>query len=140
WMQAGDLLAGTHVLTAVALDNDGGSGSNSVTLVATNPPNVTLLVTNGAVWKYFDLGAEPAPNWFSTNYTAEGSWSNGVAELGFGDELLTQQRRPQQTLISRTNAAGVVSSAYYFRHHFSVSDPSAYNNLIVNLLRDDGGI
>ena len=58
WMEVGDLLAGSHVLTAVAVDNDGGSGSNSVSIVATNPPGLTLLVTNGATWKYFDLGMD----------------------------------------------------------------------------------
>ncbi|HUR44876.1 MAG TPA: Ig-like domain-containing protein, partial [Candidatus Saccharimonadales bacterium] len=140
WMEVGDLLAGSHLLTAVAIDNDGASASASVSLVATNPPGASLLITNGASWKYFDLGIDPGANWFSTNFTSEASWSNGVAELGFGDELLTQQHRPQQTVISRTNAAGAVIAAYYFRHHFNVADPSTYNNLLLNVLRDDGAV
>jgi hypothetical protein len=140
WMEVGDLLVGTHVLTAVAVDNDGGSASNSVSIVATNPVAVTLLVTNGSTWKYFDLGTDPGANWFARSFPPEATWSNGVAELGFGDELLAQQHRPQQTFISKTNAAGAANAAYYFRYHFTVADPNAFNNLIVNVLRDDGAI
>jgi hypothetical protein len=43
-------------------------------------------------------------------------------------------------LVSRTNAAGAVNAAYYFRRHFTVSDPSLYDNLLLNVLRDDGAI
>jgi hypothetical protein len=60
-------------------------------------------------------------------------WQNGRAELGYGegDEAT---RVPYGT---DSNNKWVTT---YFRKFFTVNDPSAVTNLILNLKRDDGAI
>ncbi len=60
-----------------------------------------------------------------------------MSELGYGDGV---GRRPETTVIGfGTNSANKYPTTY-FRKTFTVADASAYANLIVRLLRDDGGI
>lgn len=91
----------------------------------------TSLVSTGAVWKYWDQGSVPG-NWTALLFNDSG-WSNGPAQLGFGDG-------DEATVISRVNTAGVTNIAFYFRHRFTTPDPSAFSNLLVRLRRDDGAI
>jgi tartrate-resistant acid phosphatase type 5 len=81
------------------------------------------LVPRGAAWKYWDRGAPPT-GWRNTSFAATG-WSDGLAELGFGDG-------GEATLLP----AGRIT--YYFRYTFSVA--RAYRLLTLELLRDDGAI
>jgi hypothetical protein len=91
----------------------------------------TSLVNTGAVWKYWDQGSVPG-NWTALLFN-DSSWSNGPAQLGFGDG-------DEATVISRVNTAGATNIAFYFRHRFTAPDPSAFTNLLVRLRRDDGAI
>ena len=135
YVQLDDLTAGSHKVTAVAVDDSGALGSNSVQIVVTNPPNVTLLLTNGAGWKYLDDGTDQGTAWRQRVFD-DSSWSNGVAEIGFGDD---DANRPERTLV-RHIVSGQTNVTFYFRAHLSVDNPAKYTNLIVRLLRDDGGV
>jgi hypothetical protein len=138
-----DALAGTHTVAAVAVDNVGARGTNTVTFTITNPPNVTLLLTNGSTWKYLDDTNDPALAgvWQSLAFNDSG-WSNGVAELGFGD---IGDGRPEVTQIRRILTNTLDSTTYtnitfYFRKVITVADPSAYSGVILNVKQDDGSI
>ncbi len=131
-----DASAGPHLIQAVAVDHFGARGTNGNMLIATNPADVTVLIPNGAIWKYFDRGVDQGTAWRQLAFNDTG-WSNGVAELGYGDG---DGRRPDTTVIGfGTNSAAKYPTTY-FRKTFTVADASAYANLIVRLLRDDGGI
>jgi Bacterial Ig domain len=89
------------------------------------------LVTNGSVWKFFDGGFEPV-GWKALNFDDTG-WLMGPGELGFGDG-------DESTLLNRTNTLGETNITFYFRRKFTLSDPSAFSNLLVRIRRDDGAV
>jgi len=131
-----DALVGVHTFSAVASDSCGVRATNTVTLTVTNPP-YALLLANGSTWRYMDDGLTQAVSWVQLAFNDSG-WSNGVAELGFGD---VAQDCPEKTLVRRNggllNTNNVI---YYFRKIIFVANPSAYSQVILSLLRDDGGV
>jgi hypothetical protein len=130
-----DLTSGNHLLLAVATDSGGlATTSAPVTLTVTNEPNVTYLVTNGSRWLYLDDGSDQGNLWRTV--FDDSDWASGLAELGFGD---SSDNRPELTLINGGPVNDRIRTTY-FRRHFFLSDPNDYTNLIVRLLRDDGGI
>ncbi len=134
-----DMHAGMHTLTAVAVDTGGMMGTSApISITVTNPTDVTLLVTNGAFWKYLDDGSNAGTAW-RTNDFNDSSWSLGQAELGYGDAPAAENR-PEVTLISYGNDPNNKHVTTYFRHTFSVSNSTLFTNLILKLLRDDGGV
>ena len=94
-----------------------------------------LLVSAAAEWKYLSQGttcAAPANNnWKGGGTFDDGTWVVGRAELGYGDG-------DEQTAIPAggTNASNKCITQY-FRHTFP-ADRSLYNELRLQLLRDDG--
>lgn len=102
----------------------------AVSLLSAAGQTVTL-VTTGSVWKFFDGGSEPA-GWKALNFDDNG-WLMGPGQLGFGDG-------DESTLLNRTNTLGETNTAFYFRRKFTLSDPSAYSNLLVRIRRDDGAV
>jgi len=137
-----DALAGTSVFQAVAWDNCGLIATSApVTVTITNPPDVTLLVTNGSLWKYFNLGREPDADglgrpWWDPNYD-DSAWRAGLAELGGGDgDVAAPNTIPERTVID-TGPSTNRHRAIYFRREFTVAAPG-FAQLIVNVLRDDG--
>ena len=132
-----DALVGTHTVTAVAVDNVGARGTNSVTFTITNPPNVTFLLTNGSTWKYLDDTNDPrlAGAWTSLSFN-DSAWSNGVAEIGFGD---VAQDRPEVTQVRRI-IGSYTNLTFYFRKIINVANPAAFSGLVLNIKQDDGSI
>ena len=131
-----DVLAGTHTVMATATDNLGASASASISVVATNPSGVTLLVTNGSTWRYLDDGSNQGTAWKESAFV-DVAWSLGQAELGYGD---IAQNRPETTVVNRVGTGGTTNITTYFRQTFTVVDPSAFGDLIVRVLRDDGAV
>jgi len=131
-----DALAGVHAISAVAVDNVGGRGSNSVSITVTNPPGVAILVANGSTWKYLDDGSDQGTAWRSPSFDDTG-WNGGVAELGYGD---VSEDRPERTAVSFGANANLKHATTYFRKSFNVANPAAYSNLILRVLRDDTAI
>jgi hypothetical protein len=102
-------------------------------LLGNAPLSLIPLISQGAAWKYLDDGSDPGTAWVAPTFDDSG-WSNGVAQLGFGEADEATQIRQFSTLTG-TNAI-----AYYFRHAFEVTEPASITDLVVRLVRDDGGI
>ena len=128
-----DAKAGTHIISAIAVDNLGATASNGVTINVLNPPGVTLLLTNGATWKYFDEGTDPGATWNLLAYN-DTAWSNGVAEIGFGDNA---QDRPERTVLRRI-AGATNTITYYFRRQVVVTNLASFSEVQLHLMADDG--
>src|SRR4051812_15940218 len=101
---------------------------------AANP--LTLIPTN-AVWKYLDNGSDQGTDWREPFDYYDEDWAQGPAELGYGDSL---DGRPEATVVSYGPDPQNKYITTYFRHHFEVADPASITNLMVRLLRDDGGV
>jgi hypothetical protein len=109
----------TSLAQAWFLDN--AAGNSPVTLVSA-----------GSRWKYSDTGTDLGTAWRPLTYH-DLTWSNGFAQLGFGDN-------DEQTVIRRTNSLGATIPTFYFRQTFLVSNPPSFTDLSLWLLRDDGGV
>ncbi len=122
---------GAYVLTARATDNSGQSAvSPPVTLIVAKPP--VSVVSTGAVWRYFDKGADLGTAWRSVNFP-DGGWSNGLAPLGYGDG-------DEATVVGfGTNSANKYITTY-FRRAFTVTNAAAIVTASVRVLRDDGAV
>ena len=96
----------------------------------------TLLVPAGSVWKYLDDGSDPGIGWRATNFN-DSAWLAGPAELGYGD---TSDGRPEATVLGWGPNANAKYITSYFRRAFQVAQPSAYMNLLLGLMRDDGAV
>jgi hypothetical protein len=131
-----DVTAGTHTISAVAMDNVGARSTNSNTLTAVVPSGASVVVSNGSAWTYLDNGTDPGPTWTTLAFNDTG-WSNGVAELGYGDNA---QNRPEVTVVSFGPNANAKYPTTYFRRTFTVPDAGGLSSLTLRLLRDDGGI
>ncbi|MBK7997666.1 MAG: hypothetical protein IPK15_02740 [Verrucomicrobia bacterium] len=120
---------GTHSFTAIAIDSTGLSSTSAPVVITIVP----AIVPSRSEWRYLDDGSEPPAEWNTAAFDDSG-WSNGIAQLGFGEG-------DETTLIRRSSElSGTNILAFYFRHRFEVSDPAAISSLTVRLLRDDGGI
>jgi hypothetical protein len=123
------LAPGTHRFTAVAIDSTGVNATSAPVAITVVP----WIVPSHAAWKYLDDGSEPGSAWSAPGFDDSG-WSNGVAQLGFGEG-------DETTPIRRfSDLTGTNVIAYYFRHAFTVADPSTIARLSVRLLRDDGAV
>ncbi|HKQ37900.1 MAG TPA: lamin tail domain-containing protein, partial [Verrucomicrobiae bacterium] len=129
-----NVLVGTFQLTAVAVDNASGRGtSGPISITFTSAAPTTLIAMSGP-WKYLDDGSDQGTAWTALAYN-DSSWSNGVAQLGFGDG----DENPNG-VIRRVyaNNPSVQITTYYFRRQFTTPDPSAYTALTATYRRDDG--
>ena len=89
-------------------------------------PAVTDIVAAGATWRYLDDGSDQGTAWRSAEFD-DSAWSSGPAELGFGEG-------DEATPITRSHIT------YYFRHAFTVDDPTGIDSLRLHLKRDDGAV
>jgi hypothetical protein len=127
------LTTGPYTLTAVATDNTGLSSTSTVTIAVMPGAANQFLVSTNLVWSYLDDGSDPGAAWRTLTFD-DAAWRTGRAELGFGDG-------DEVTVIRRTNdVTGATNITFYFRHEFTVNDPTDYTNLVVDLRRDDGGV
>ncbi|MBM3844732.1 MAG: hypothetical protein FJ405_00405 [Verrucomicrobia bacterium] len=131
-------LAGERLLRGLAVDDQGATNvSASISVFVTPlppPPGSSLtLISTGAVWRFLDNGEDQGTAWRSLSFDDSG-WSNGVAQLGYGDG-------DETTVLQFGPTAGNKHPTYYFRHSFDLPpDGPAYESLVVSLLRDDGGV
>ncbi len=132
-----DITVGLHTVSAVAVDNAGFRGTNTISITATNPPGITVLVPNGSTWQYLDDGSDQSVFWSAPGFD-DGSWSTGVAEIGYGDAV--GNNRPEGTVVSFGADPNAKHPTTYFRKTFTVADPGAFSGLVLRLLRDDSGL
>ena len=92
--------------------------------------NQSNFLNYGESWAYFDSGFEPtnqgAESWKDVGYDDSG-WATGYAQLGYGDGDETTQ-------ISSSTLTG------YFRKEINIVDVGLYNQLLFELLYDDGAV
>ena len=130
---------GVYSLTAVASDNGGATATTTPGVNITVNDFVIVpvsLIPTGAVWKYFDQGADQGTAWKEFAFN-DGGWSNGVAELGYGD---TADGRPEATIVSFGADAANKYPTTYFRRAFVATNIAAITNLTIRLMRDDGAV
>jgi hypothetical protein len=101
-------------------------------LIMKPPKPPTTLVPFGGVWKYLDNGSNQGTAWREISFD-DGSWSEGQAQLGYGDG-------DEATEVGYGPDANNKYITTYFRHTFTVNNPSAYKMLDLQLLRDDGAV
>ena len=128
---------GWHTVAAIARDDSGTASSpaSAAVFVQTVATNLTLVIASNSTWRYFDLGTDPG-NWTALAYDDSG-WSNGLAELGYGD---TTDGRPEATVIRYGANASSKYPAYYFRKKFVVASPAVMGSASLRVMHDDGAI
>ena len=89
----------------------------------TSNAQTTTLIPANSVFKYLDNGSNQGTNWRLASFN-DATWSQGAAELGFGDSPVTKI------------TSGKL--AYYFRKTVSISNPTQYSSLTLKVRRDDG--
>ena len=88
------------------------------------------LIETGSIWRYLDDGSDQGTAWQAPGFD-DGSWSEGAAQLGYGDgdETTTVGFGPNPDNKFVTT---------YFRHSFEVDNPGRFSDMTLELLRDDG--
>ncbi len=122
---ANTLVAGDNVI-AVELHNQAITSSDlsfNLRLDGNSVASSQTYISLGSSWMYSDLGFEPS-GWEALGYDDSG-WAAGNAQLGYGDG-------DEATVIGDT----VITA--YFRRHFTVSDPTKVDSLLLEILYDDG--
>ncbi len=135
---ANPAVLGSAATWRVALANPSGgeiTGSSAAYALAQQPTNApSTLIGAGTAWRYLDDGSDQGTAWRSNSFIMSAFWSNGVAQLGFGDN-------DEVTRVRRTNTATFQTNiTVYFRRAFTVADPAAFTSLAMWMLRDDGGV
>lgn len=128
--------AGVHTIAAVAEDDGGLRTTNRVSVSATNPPGVTVLVPNGSRWKYIHDGSDQGTAWRELDFDDAG-WLEGLGELGYGGDAAAM---PEATVVDFGSDPMNKPITAYFRRSFVLGDPAWITNLVVRLMRDDGGV
>lgn len=120
---------------------DGGIHPAAVAVTATNgPTGPRTLVARGARWHYFDAGREPeadGPRTWRDPEFMDAVWPQGSAILGFAGSATAN---PVATRTRRyvTGASGPQVTTTYFRHTFTLDSTEEVDQLLVDVLRDDG--
>ena len=120
---------GNYTLTAVARDSQGLVNTSAPVVIRVVAP-LASLVAWGANWRYLDDGSDQGTLWTGGAFP-DLTWSNGVAELGYGDN-------DEATLVRRVGSGGTTNITTYFRHTFNVANPASISSLIARVVRDDG--
>jgi len=126
-----DLLSNQNVLIKALANYE--TSFTKWTYFSDTPIGDTLsLIYPGDVWKYYDTGVDPGSSWKNTAFD-DSNWSEGCATLGYSDPSIC-------TEISYGGDSGNKYITYLFRLHFQVEDSENWDELIVDLIRDDGAI
>lgn len=92
-------------------------------------PSRTSIVLPASDWRWSYGGTAPDASWLLPTYD-DSAWAEGPGPLGYGDSGMATTL-PYENPVQKPLTA-------YFRHHFTVRDPSAWEWLRVRLARDDG--
>ncbi len=92
----------------------------------------TTLIGAGADWRFLDDGTDQSSSWRATSFDDD-SWDSGPAQLGYGDG-------DETTTVSYGGDGQAKFLTTYFRHTFDLVDPSSFDQLTLQLLRDDGAV
>ncbi len=132
--------AGSFALAAVAVDSTGlrtTSAPVQINVQAVLNTNITLIASN-SFWRYLDNGTDQGTNWQALTFN-DLTWSNGQAELGYGDTI-APDNKPETTVIGWGPDANNRYITYYFRQTFVVDSLANVSNVTLGVLRDDGAL
>jgi hypothetical protein len=93
---------------------------------------VTSLVPEGDSWKFLDNGSNQGTAWRTPGFNDSG-WASGPAELGYG-------QGDEATVVSFGGNSSNRHETTYFRRAFHVADPQQFNELALQIVRDDGAV
>ncbi len=122
---------GVYALRLTASDG-AFTSSNQVQITVTRQTHDETLISPGSNWKYLDNGSDLGTAWRQVNFD-DSAWAAGPAQLGYGDG-------DEATVVSFGPNAGNKHITTYFRRAVVIPEAAAVTNLIVKLLRDDGGV
>jgi hypothetical protein len=136
---------GNYTLTAIATDDEGGTGISPDVNIAVNTFSIVpvTLIPTGSVWKYLDNGTDQGSGWTALSFN-DAAWASGPAELGYGD--LSGGLPTEATVVEDNPTPGYNAAdtdryiTTYFRRNFVVTNAAAVSNLTLRLLRDDGAV
>ena len=94
--------------------------------------STTTIVARGSTWKYLDNGSNQGTSWYAPGFNDSG-WASGPAQLGYGDG-------DEATVVSYGPDSGNKYITTYFRHTFNLAGAPQYDQLELDILRDDGAI
>ncbi len=92
----------------------------------------TTIIPVASTWKYWDLPSLPASDWHTGSYS-DATWSNGAAELGYGDG-------DEVTPILYGGNTSNRNPTAYFRKNISLSTYNSSNTYAATLKIDDGAV
>jgi hypothetical protein len=129
-----NVTGGSHRLTATGLDDSG----RTYTATPVNFGVAFTLIASNTAWRYLDNGTDQGTNWLLAAFD-DSSWSNALAELGYGDD-------DEATRVEDNATPGYLASdsdrytTTYFRRTFNVANANAIASLNFALERDDGAV
>ncbi len=130
------LAAGSHLLTAVAVD-DAFATTTSIPVLTTGLGTTPFVISPwGATWRYLDTGTAPASTWTQLTF-ADTTWKSGPAELGYGDGDETTVVEDNPTPGYQTGVTNRYITTW-FRRRFTLTGAAQVTGLSGRLLRDDG--
>ncbi|MEN8785645.1 MAG: Ig-like domain-containing protein [Akkermansiaceae bacterium] len=89
-----------------------------------------VLIPAGASWSFLDNGTDLGTSWRNPDFN-DSAWATGPAELGYGEG-------DEETTVSFGDNSNNKHITTYFRHNFTVTDASDFDELFVGYIRDDG--
>lgn len=98
------------------------------------------LIPLASTWKYLDTGVDPGVTWRNLAFD-DGLWRSGVGELGYAQPGTQTTIRFGPNENNALNDANNKIPTYLFRKTINLpagSDPSKFQDLILDLKRDDG--
>src|SRR6185503_4825624 len=127
-------IGGSHRLTATGRDDAG----NTYVATPVNFGVVSSFIPFSSNWKYLDNGTDQGTNWITLAFD-DSSWSNGLAEFGYGDN--DEATRVEDNATPGYNAND--NDRYittYFRKSFAASNIAGLTNLQLAIEYDDGAV
>jgi len=91
------------------------------------------LAAKGASWRYLDNGVDQGTAWRDAAFV-DSAWTSAAAPLGY------PAGAPIASVIGFGPDANNKFITTYFRRQFTVANPAAFTNLLMEVLRDDGVI
>ncbi len=127
-------VGGSHRLTATGQDEAG----NTYLATPVSFGVVSSYIPFSSNWKYLDNGTDQGTNWIALAFDDSG-WSNGLAELGYGDN-------DEATVVQDNATPGYNANdtdryiTTYFRRSFTVSSIAELSASQMAIEYDDGAV